>query len=324
VLTWIAALVGVLVLVLGGLAWWFLWTPTPQQPHLAATVTTRTITVDGRERRYVEVVPDGLPSDAPLWVVLHGSNNTIPQIRRFTGYRMDELAVQKGFVVVYAEGYEKTWHDCRTATPYAARRDGVDDVHFLRELVSTVTAQHHLDTARVYGFGYSNGSHMLYRMAAESPRTFAGIAVNAANLPADSNTECGPITSPVPVMMVEGTGDPINPYDGGQAGAFGQHLGEVRSAQDSARILSGVDGDSGVPTTELVGGKAGAKGSVTLTEYGAGTPTPVRLYSVKGGGHTVPNPVARMPRIMGGSTTHLDSPETAVDFFAGLAARNHD
>jgi polyhydroxybutyrate depolymerase len=324
VLTWVAAVLGVLVLVLGGLAWWLLWTPAPKKPDLAATVTTRAITVDGRVRHYVEVVPDDVPDDAPLWVVLHGSNNTIGQIRRYTGYRMDELAVEKGFVLVYAEGYGKTWHDCRTATPYAARRDGVDDVHFLQELVGTVTTQHHLDTSRVFGFGYSNGSHMLYRMAAESPGTFAGIAVNAANLPADSNTECGPITSPVPVMMVEGTGDPINPYDGGQAGAFGQHLGKVRSAQDSARILAGVDGDSGTPATTLVGGKAGAKGSVTLTEYGAGTSHPVRLYTVEGGGHAVPNPVARMPRIMGGSTTHLDSPETAVDFFAGLAAKNHD
>ncbi|ROO87867.1 polyhydroxybutyrate depolymerase [Actinocorallia herbida] len=318
VLVWTGAVLGVLVLTVAALAWWFVWVPTPDKPVLAVRETSASITVDGRQRRYVTVVPDSLPDGAPLWVVLHGANNTVPQIRAFTGYRLEELAVEKGFAVVYAEGYEKTWHDCRTATPYPARREGVNDVHFVEELVATVTSQNRLDASRVYGFGYSNGSHMLFRMIAESPGTFAGIVANAAELPADGNNECTPWNTPVPVMLVEGTGDPVSPYDGGKAGAFGQNLGLVRSAEESALLLAGVNRVTDGPVRTLVGGDPGEDGSVTLTEYGAGTAHPVRLYTVRGGGHIVPNSVARMPRIMGGSTEHLDSPQAAVDFFEGL------
>jgi len=57
---------------------------------------------------------------------------------------------------------------------------------------------------------------------------------------------------------------------------------------------------------------------VTLTEYGAGTSFPVRLYTVHDGGHTVPAPGVRMSRIMGGSTTNLDAPETAWKLFSAL------
>jgi polyhydroxybutyrate depolymerase len=58
-----------------------------------------------------------------------------------------------------------------------------------------------------------------------------------------------------------------------------------------------------------------------LQEFGAGSSTPVRLYTLKGGGHVVPNSGYRAPRIMGHSSHNFDAPIAAGEF-AELLARN--
>ncbi|WP_278236712.1 phosphatase PAP2 family protein [Isoptericola sp. AK164] len=315
----VAVLVAVLLL-LGGAGLYLADAPTPVEPDLAADVSTGSLEVDGRERTYTAVVPETLEAGAPLVVVLHGSRADGDGMRAVTGYRLDELAAEEGFVVVYPDGYEQTWHGCRTSTPYPARLDGVDDVAFLEALVDDVAATYALDTSRTFGVGYSNGAHMLFRMAAESPGTFAGIEANAANLPVADDWGCAPIEEPVPTVLVEGTGDPVNPYDGGPAGMLGQDLGSVRSAPDTAAALAAVNGVEDQREETLVGGEPGRDGAVTLTAYGAGTEVPVLLYTVEGGGHGVPNPVTVLPRMMGGGTEHLDAPLVAWELFATLPA----
>jgi polyhydroxybutyrate depolymerase len=41
----------------------------------------------------------------------------------------------------------------------------------------------------------------------------------------------------------------------------------------------------------------------------------VVLYSVRGGGHTVPQPVFHYPRLLGRTTEDLDGPAQAIAFF---------
>ncbi|WP_062520991.1 alpha/beta hydrolase family esterase [Demequina silvatica] len=308
--------VGGLVLAAGAAGWYFAYTPAPEEPTLDATVEQRSITVDGMERTFTAVVPSSLADDAPLWVALHGSRMDGDGMRAATGYQLDELAVAHGFVVVYPDGYQDTWHDCRPDTGYPATDQGVDDVAFLEALVSEAASAYGLDTSHVYGVGYSNGSHMLFRMAAESPGTFAGIEANAANLPTEDNWFCESWTAPIPTILVEGTGDPINPFEGGQAGAFGQDLGTVMSAAESAAAIAEINGVSGEPAESVVGGEPGEAGAVTLTAYGADAEAPVLLYTVEGGGHGVPNPETRLPRMMGGGTDELNAPVAAWELFS--------
>lgn len=319
-LAWTGGVLGALVVAVAGLGGYFVYAPETPEPELAAAVVKSSVAAEGRDRTYTAVVPDNLEHGAPLWVALHGSRMDSAGMRSATGYQLDELAAEHGFVVVYPDGHEMTWHDCRADTSYAARIDGVDDVTFLEALVDEVAREYSLDTTRVYGLGFSNGAHMLYRMAAESPGTFAGIEVNAANVSTPGTSTCGPITEPLPVILVEGTGDPINPYEGGEAGMFGQNLGSVLSAEESALTLAQTNGVAGDMRRSVVGGEVGEPGAVTLTVYGQSTDAPVLLYSVEGGGHAVPNPVTILPRVMGGGTDHLNAPAAAWELFSGIPA----
>lgn len=314
ILTWVGIALGVIVLALAAAYWYFLYAPLPEEPQLDAEVSEQTIEVSGMERPYIAVVPHDLPDDAPLWIALHGSNMDGDGMRTATGYQLDELAVREGFVTLYPTGYEMTWNGCRTQTSYAAAEEDIDDVAFLEALVAQAAADYGIDTEQVYGLGYSNGSNMLFRMAAESAGTFAGIQANAANYPTADNYGCEPLSAATPTILVEGTDDPINPYDGGDAG-WGGSLGPVMSAQESAAYIADVNGVVGEPGETLIAGTQGEAGAVTATTYGAGADAPVVLLTVEGGGHVVPNPATQSPRIMGSNPDTLNAPEVAWELF---------
>jgi polyhydroxybutyrate depolymerase len=316
--------IGLVLIMLAGL--YFFWAPRPKAPVLPTTVSRHSLTVGDKNRDYIAVVPDALEAGAPLWIVLHGSSSSAEHMRFMTGYQFERIAAREGFVVVYADAYKQSWHDGRTATRYPARTEGIDDVRFLTELSAAMVAKYNLDPQRVFAFGYSNGGHMLYKVAATSPDSFAGIVVAAANLSEPDSSDLPPFPKPIPTMLVAGTKDPLNPYAGGKSGNRGNSLGQVKSALATAEFfarLNGVGGPAsdanvnsvdGEPERSLVAGSEGRRKSVVLREYGAGSAFPVRLYSVNGGGHVVPATGYRAPRIMGRSPKNFDAPAAAWDF----------
>ncbi|MWB98979.1 alpha/beta hydrolase family esterase [Agromyces seonyuensis] len=317
VLAWIAGALAGLLVVGGVAAWWFLWAPAPAEPDLAAEVVSGTIEVDGLERSYLAVVPDDLPAGAPVVLAFHGSNMDAAAMRSATGYRFDELAVERGFVAVYPQGYEKTWHDCRAITPYPARTDDIDDEAFVAALVGRLGADYGIDADRVFATGLSNGGHFSLRLALERPDLVAGVAAFAAAYPLPAHNVCEPSGTGVPTMLVLGDADPINPFEGGMADAFGTELGEVYSAAESAAELAALNGDAAEPTSSPYSNTA-ADGETDVTAIVYDGPAPVELYEIAGGGHVVPNPVYAQPRLMGGTTQHLDGPLAAVDFFESI------
>jgi poly(3-hydroxybutyrate) depolymerase len=45
-------------------------------------------------------------------VVMHGSGQNGAQTRKWTGYGFERLADERGFAVVYPNGYEGYWNAC--------------------------------------------------------------------------------------------------------------------------------------------------------------------------------------------------------------------
>jgi polyhydroxybutyrate depolymerase len=58
----------------------------------------------------------------------------------------------------------------------------------------------------------------------------------------------------------------------------------------------------------------GSEPSIELTDYRDGGRAEVRLYTVRGGGHVIPNR-HRGPAIMGSTTQEIDAPRVIADFF---------
>ena len=198
---------------------------------------------------------------------------------------------------LYPNGYEKNWNDCRRAATYPARALDIDDKGFVAALIAQAVTSHKVDPNRVFVVGYSNGGQLAFRLALEMPERFAGIAAIAANLPTDDNSICQKSGRAVPVAIVNGTKDPINPYGGGRVTLFGfADRGTVVSSAESAAQFAKLYPEA----RERAPAEVGAKyATVERMTWDVGGEPRVELYSVTGGGHVVSQPHYRAPRMLG-------------------------
>lgn len=264
-------------------------------------------------------VPKRRPAQPALLILLHGARQTAEDLRRVTGYAFDHLADQHGFVALYPEGYGRRWNDCRATGRNAARKLQLDDVGFVVALIDELQRHLDIDPRRVFLAGYSNGGHLSFRIALEQPERVAGIATFAANLPTEDNWLCRVAGSPVSALLVNGTSDRINPFEGGKVAVFGfASRGTVRSAPASAEYFAKLAGLSRVERSSL-----GASPDAHVDRwrwYGAGEHEVV-LLAAHGGGHVIPGPLAAFPRILGRVHPNLDGPGEAWNFFSRRLAQ---
>lgn len=276
----------------------------------APAAVERSLSAGERMRKYVLYVPATSSTARPLVVALHGTGMTGQLMRRWTGEAFERLADKYGFVVAYPDAVGGSWHDCRGSSAW---RSDVDDVGFIRALVKSVSAEFAVDPKQVYLFGYSGGGHMAFRFSWQAVDEVAALAVVAASLPTPDSLTCTMSTRVPRTMLVLGTADRTNPYSGGPHVAGGS----VLSALASAEALANRHGLKG-PTGErsLQSSSAEDPTGVQVTEWLQGRQPLVSLYTVTGGGHTVPQPAYSFGQSMG-ATSKFDSPSAAWRFFIG-------
>lgn len=302
-----------------GLYAYFLYAPKPTQPALSATLQHERIELGGLQRDYAFYAPKNLPANAPLVFVLHGSLQTIDDIRTFSAYAFERLADHHGFIVVYPQGFEKNWNDCRRTADYPARAQNIDDKGLITALIQRFARQHGTDPQRAFLTGYSNGGQLGLRIALENPALLAGVAAFAANLPTDDNLACTPSGQAVPVLLMNGTRDPINPYNGGVVTLFGfGNRGTVRSAYESALYFANLAGypRDAVRSSTAWNDPNDPAQRVSLDQWQADGRAEIALYGVIGGGHLLPQGDFRAPRLLGPTLSGFDGPRAIWDFFA--------
>jgi polyhydroxybutyrate depolymerase len=317
-MTIVAILALVVAALAGGAYAYLVYSPKPQMPSLNSEVQHATMRVGDRERNYLAYVPARLPSGAALVIVLHGSGMDGAKMRAWTGYEFDHMADQQGFIVLYPDGYRHNWNDCRKNATFPAKAENIDDMGFIRALIDRVKAEHAINPKRVYAFGYSNGGHMAFRLAIEAPSEVAAIAALGASLPTPDSSSCSQLGETSRAMLVDGTNDPINPYQGGVVTLFGfGNRGKAMSAKDSARTFAERNGITTAPEiARMEPRKPDDPTSVEILTWSARGKPISRLYTVHGGGHVIPQPVFRFPRLFGKTTSALDAPSAAMEFFA--------
>lgn len=309
------------VLCLAFCFFYFIHSPKKGPPPLSAAIQYGRIQVSGMERVYEAYVPQNHQAGMPLLLVFHGSLQTPETIRTFTGYEFERLADEEGFMVVYPKGYKKNWNDCRATATYPARVENIDDKGFTLALIGACVSTYQADPKRVFVVGFSNGGHFAFRLALENPEEIAGIAVISANFPTPDNSDCTASNSPLPTLIMNGTEDPLNPYDGGTVSLFGfGNRGTVFSSFESAFYFASLAGYSeGVVTTRMLFPDHPVP--VKIQEWKQKGKPPVVLYSLLGGGHLIPQSRYRAPRILGPNAPYFNGPEAIWDFFASAGLK---
>jgi polyhydroxybutyrate depolymerase len=322
----IGCAVAVVVIALLGVGWlvWQLRVTRPPIPRLAGELRSSRLVVQGRQRTFAFYVPPRVRPHPALLLVLHGSTMDGRRMRAATGYAFDEIADREGFLVAYPDGYGGHWNDCRAVGAFEAKRLAIDDVSFLRTLTDWFRRELDVAADEVYAVGVSNGGQMSFRLALEAPDLVRGIAAIAANLPTAENQTCVPSGRPVATMIVNGTDDPLNPHGGGRVALWGMFFrrGNVQSTLATATYWANLAGHQGPPAVQDLPDTDPKDGATATRQQWSGEgKLPVTLLLVHGGGHTIPHPEVRAPRIVGRTCHDFSSPREIWEFFGAVNSR---
>ncbi|WP_041616337.1 alpha/beta hydrolase-fold protein [Spirosoma linguale] len=259
----------------------------------SAEVISDSVLIEGHYRSFhynnVSVASVKRPG---LIFVLHGSGgNGQGQIK--SAAKMEQQANAENMLVVYPDGYKRYWNECRKASPAEANVENVNEQAFFEGMIQYFEKRYNVDRSHVFAVGTSGGGHMAYKLALTMPRTFRAITAIIANLPDTTNMDCTPSGKAVPVMIVNGTLDKTNPYEGGVV-VLGKNMtmGAVRSTDRTLAYWADLARYKGKPTQENLPDTDPTDGK-TIERYTykeKGKPEIV-LLKVIGGKHDYPNDI---------------------------------
>ena len=161
---------------------------------------------DGRTRTYRVIVPQNLPSPAPYVVGMGGLYLCLGNTQATQNWeRYGDVAV------IYAQGIGCSFNAGRCCGQ--AVRDNIDDVGYLRDVLTYTEATTPRDGSRTMVSGFSNGAMMAYTFACLHPELVSAVGADAGT---DVN-DCKPKDGPVAVRHLHGQQDTVVPWDGAQS-----------------------------------------------------------------------------------------------------------
>jgi polyhydroxybutyrate depolymerase len=192
------------------------------------------------------------------------------------------------------------------------RREPADDVAFLNQMLDQLALKYSVDSHRIYATGLEDGGFMALRVGCTMADRVAAVAAVSADMP--KTMICLPSRA-VPALLMDGTDDPIVPYNGGnyKPGRF-----HVLSAEDSAKTWAKFDRCEAKPAQgKIPASQKNGKETKTYTYGSCQNKAEVILYSVKGGGDTWPGGEQYMTeKEVGKVSDAINANETIWSFFS--------
>ncbi|MEM8607649.1 MAG: PHB depolymerase family esterase [Myxococcota bacterium] len=254
----------------------------------------------------------------PLVLVLHGGLGEDDDTVSLSFGKLNALATADDFLVAYPLGIGGHWNDGRNVESYLSHRERVNDVGFLTALIGDLVAKKQVDPEAIFVVGVSDGAMMAHRFACERNRLLRGVTAVIGAMPrnvARRKSRCG--KAPLSVLMINGTEDPIVPWDGGEVEFEDKKLGRVIPVVRTFQFWSrhnacGEAKVSMIPDFSPDDGTRIERSKATNCRDG----TKVELFAVQGAGHTWPSGWQYLPETMVGRTSHdIDAAVAAWRFF---------
>src|SRR4051812_39431726 len=214
-------------------------------PCLAAEPGTvlRTIVSGGLSRTYWLHLPAGADPAKPLPLVLafHGFTDNGANFAAGTGF--SAIADQKGFIVAYPNALPHADMGGFNSWTAASGELADGNAGFVADVIADAAARHPIDAKRIFVTGMSQGGLMCYIVAVIYPDVVAAIAPVVVSSPKALPVDALLPSKPLPVLMMNGTLDPIVLYAGG-TGSLG---GDLRAVPEHAQGVALHDACSPTP-----------------------------------------------------------------------------
>ena len=286
---------------------------------LACPVQAESMIVDGVTRTFTAQLAATRP--APLVIVLHGNMQTSADMISRTSW--PSLAKREQFSALFPDGLNRAWEDLRPHDKRAGRTppDGTDDVAFIAKLVEKYVADGVADPKRVYVTGLSNGGAMTMTLACKRADLFAAAASVIMNLTDDAAQACHPSRA-VPMLVMNGTADPLIPYEGGR-GTSRFAIDGFWSTEETLLFWRRINGCDASDAASVDLDDRDTSDQTTVTRITSRCPQgrDVVLYRINEGGHRMPasfpdTRFSRLVNFMFGPQNHdIDGAEAIWAFF---------
>ncbi|WP_425105621.1 alpha/beta hydrolase family esterase [Ancylobacter sp.] len=289
-------------LALGG----FACSPAEAQADDAPRDSVRSLVSGGLSREFILHRPANAgPGPLPLVIALHGALQPAGMMQRYLD--LDAIADREGFIVAYPKGMNLLWNDGRSSIagfiPLLHKRD---DGRFVLDVLDTLVAEGIADPSRAYLMGFSNGGFLTAYVACNYADRFQAYATMMMTVPVGYTESCRP-SKPVPILLMNGTYDPIVPM-------FGRPTPGARlmSADATAALFARLDGCDAPDISRTP--------QARITRWNNCAPGAAVAYYEIAGGHQPPAQStdavdALASVLLGPRRSGLDAPEEIWSFF---------
>ena len=209
-----------------------------------AQIVDDSLLIEGHHRSFHFL--KSVKPNASLVFVLHGSGGNGIQMRARAN-SLEGIASTENILLVYPDGYKKYWNECRKTANSAANLENINENAFFESMIGYFKERYQINEKQIFAVGTSGGGHMAYKLALTMPKRFRAITALIANLPDTNNIDCEEKRMGIPVMIVNGTADKTNPYEGGEVITNNISLGIVRSTDRTFTYWSSLAGYKGKP-----------------------------------------------------------------------------
>ncbi|MBI1770554.1 MAG: esterase [Bacteroidetes bacterium] len=241
------------------------------------------INIEGEQREYIVHLPINLNSQKKhaLLLVFHGGGGTAKNSLSFFGF--NQVADTAAFIVVYPNGIKKGWNDGRLI-----RKHNHNDIGFIRQLIDQLGKDYPVDEKRVFATGISNGGFFSFALGFHLADKIRAIAPVCATIPEDILKSSTP-AKPVSLLLINGTQDPLVPYNGGKVGGKWLNRGQCTSTDETVNKFIEVN-QCNPPATQTSLPDRDLTDECTTKKYSyrCANENQVHLIRIEGGGHTWP------------------------------------
>ncbi len=287
----------------------------------SAQNTNRQMKVNGLMRSYIVHLPPAYSNlqKLPVIFALHGGGGTAKNAVDFFG--LETLADKNNFIIVYPDAINKAWNIPGMTSRVKRLDTPVDDVQFISVLLDTLIAHYKADDTKIYCTGMSRGAMFSYYLADALNARIAAIAPVCGGI---SKTMAANYSfkKPVPVLIINGTADPLVSYNGGYGKMNGRNEGDedadLLSTEALINKIVAMNNCNAKPKSFYLPDND-VNDDCTEIEYVYDcSNVKVDFIKVENGGHTWPGGTQYLPKfIVGRVCRDFSASQKIFDFFMG-------
>ncbi|MDB5257061.1 MAG: putative esterase [Chitinophagaceae bacterium] len=286
--------------------------------YTQGTDLQRKIPIDQLQREYLIHLPPGYSSTGiyPVIFALHGGGGNYENTPAL--YNLNTVADKYNFIVVYPNAINKSW--CMKGVGGMANEQDIDDVKFISVLMDTLVRNYHADSASFFCTGLSRGGIFSFFLVSKLSGRFKAIAPVCASIPlsiADTYT-----FYPTSVLLINGTDDPLLPFDGGHGSISRSKRNEENHFISTHDLVHKIKTLNTCPEISIAhplpNHEKGDKCTAVKTTYQC-SGTRFVFIKVNNGGHTWPGGQQYLSKdIIGKVCQDFKAEEEIVNFFMAV------